>query len=257
MIGVAEVVPALLLAVAVLLAAGPQLFGEPKSKRALTNIEICLDVSGSMVAKYGDGTRYDGAMKSLEDFLDFRKGDAFGLTFFGASVLHWCPLTSDASAVRCAPPFMRPEKLPSWLSGGTEIAAALRACKKVLENRPDGDRMIILITDGEAYDLYGNDTELIRQMTEARITVYAVIIGMDAIQSEIQSITAGTGAQAFLAGDPDTLKAVFRKIDQMQPTKMEKSIAEASDWFAPYCIAGLSLVACGVLSLFGIRYTPW
>jgi Ca-activated chloride channel family protein len=256
-IGVAETIPALLLALAVILAAGPQVFGEPKTKRALTNIEFCLDVSGSMVSQYGEATRYDAAMKSLEAFLDFRKGDAFGLTFFGASVLHWCPLTSDASAIRCSPPFMRPEAIPIWLSGGTEIAAALRACKKILETRPDGDRMIILITDGEAYDLFGNDSAIVKQMTEAKITVWAVIIGMEAIQSEIEAITNGTGGKAFLAGDPDTLQAVFKKIDQMQPTKMEKSIAEASDWFVPYCIAGLSLIGFSLLSLFGIRYTPW
>ena len=54
--------------------------------------------------KIGDGSRYDTAMKSLDDFLTYRKGDAFGLTFFGNNTLHWVPLTSDVSAIRCSPP---------------------------------------------------------------------------------------------------------------------------------------------------------
>ena len=68
-------------------------------------------------------------MAAINDFLDYREGDAFGLTFFGNSVLHWVPLTSDVSAFRCAPPFMRPDQIPSWF-GGTEIGKALLACRK-------------------------------------------------------------------------------------------------------------------------------
>src|SRR3984957_18566373 len=108
-LNLAESMPALILAVVVLLIAGPQRYGEPEAKRKLTNIQLCLDISGSMTAEFGDGSRYDTAMKSMNEFLGYRKGDAVGLTFFGNSVLHWCPLTSDTSALRCAPPFMRPE----------------------------------------------------------------------------------------------------------------------------------------------------
>src|SRR3954454_13668358 len=113
-----------------------------------------------MVAPSGDGSRYDTAMNSVQEFLDYRKGDAFGLTFFGNNVLHWVPLTSDISAIKCAPPFMRPENVPPWLAS-TEIGRALRACKKVLAQRQEGDRMIILVTDGDSYDLYGGEDQAI------------------------------------------------------------------------------------------------
>src|SRR4051812_41725764 len=148
----AESLPPLLLALAIVLLANPQRYGEPTEKRKLTNIEICLDISGSMTAEWGDGSRYDGAMRAVNEFVNYRKGDAVGLTFFGNSVLHWCPLTSDSSAVTCATPFMRPEKVPYWF-GGTEIGRALRSCKQVLVDRQDGDRMILLVTDGDSFDL--------------------------------------------------------------------------------------------------------
>jgi Ca-activated chloride channel family protein len=121
-------VPALILAVVIVLLAGPQQLSAPRTKRVLTNIEFCVDVSSSMRTPLGDGSRYDSSMKAIDSFLDIRKGDAFGLTFFGNNVLHWVPLTSDPSAIRCAPPFMKPENVPIWM-GGTMIGKALLACK--------------------------------------------------------------------------------------------------------------------------------
>src|SRR6185503_6249203 len=112
-----ESLPALILAVVILILAGPQAWSEPRTKRALTNIEFCVDVSGSMMAKFGEGDRYDASMAAINSFLDFRKGDAFGLTFFGNNVLHWVPLTTDPSAIKCAPPYMRPENAPPGFGG--------------------------------------------------------------------------------------------------------------------------------------------
>ena len=152
---VAESFPAITLALVVGILAGPQRWDEPQAKKVLTNIEFCVDVSGSMTASFGAGNRYDASMVAINEFLDYREGDAFGLTFFGNSVLHWVPLTTDVSAFRCAPPFMRPSKIPYWF-GGTEIGKALRACRKVLASREEGDRMIILISDGFSSDLAGN-----------------------------------------------------------------------------------------------------
>src|SRR5439155_25312129 len=122
----------------------------------LTNIQLCLDISGSMTAEFGDGSRYDAAAKAVDEFLNYRKGDAVGLTFFGNNFLHWCPLTSDTSAVRCAPPFMRPENVPPRF-GGTEIGRALRACKSVLMERQEGDSMNVQFKYGDRFELGGGN----------------------------------------------------------------------------------------------------
>lgn len=256
LVACAESVPPLVLAVAIFLLAGPQKYSEPEATRKLTNIELCLDISYSMVAEFGEGSRYDAAMKAVESFISYRKGDAVGLTFFGNSVLHWCPLTSDVSAIRCAPPFMRPENAPPWFNG-TEIGKALRACKSVLIRRQEGDRMIVLVTDGESFDLYGNAEPIAKEMRENNITVFAIIIGMTRIQDEIITITHGSGGEAFEAGDPEALKAVFKRIDQMKQAPLEKKLADTLDDFRPFCIAGLGLLGLAGLTAFGIRYTPW
>ena len=253
----AESLPALLLIVAILILAGPQRVGTPKSKRVMTNIEFCVDISGSMTAGMGEGSRYDVSMEAINEFLDYRDGDAFGLTFFGNSVLHWVPLTTDTSAIRCAAPFMRPEVAPPWF-GGTEIGKALRACREVLTAREEGDRMIILISDGYSFDLGGGQSdELARKLQDDNIVVYAVHIADSEVPGPIVNITSITGGEVFSPGDPEGVKAVFARIDQMQRTRMEKTVPETFDHFRPVCTAGLSLLGVCVLCLFGLRYTPW
>ena len=256
-VDLAETLPVLLVATAIVLLSGPQRLAEPHTRRLLTNIEFCVDISGSMTAGFGGGTRYDGAMKAINDFLDFRKGDAFGLTFFANNVIHWVPLTSDTSAVRCSPPFMRPETAPPWM-GGTEIGKALLACREVLRERQDGDRMIVLVSDGESSDLGGgNDMEIASKLRADNIVVYHIHVAEGDPPGDMANVTTTTGGAVFQAGDPGALRAVFERIDQMQQTKLEKVSTETLDDYEPWCWIGLSLLAASLLCAFGLRYTPW
>jgi Ca-activated chloride channel family protein len=257
MIGLAESLIPLLMAVVIFILAGPQRFSEPQTKRSLTNIEFCVDISGSMTAAFGDGNRYDASMKAINQFLDFRQGDAFGLTFFGNNYLHWVPLTTDTTAFRCATPFMRPESVPPWF-GGTEIGKALMACYKVLTAREEGDRMIVLVSDGYSSDLSdGSDMEIAQKMRGANIKVFAIHIADTTIPDSIVNITAATGGEVFDPADTESLAAVFQQIDALQQTKLEKVQTETMDDFWGYCVVGLSCLGLAVSSLFGVRYTPW
>ncbi len=249
--------PALVLAAAIVLLAGPLQWSEPRARRALTNIQFCLDVSGSMTADLGAGSRYDASMAAINGFLDYREGDAFGLTIFGNQVLHWIPLTSDPSAFRCATPFLRPERLPYWF-GGTEIGKALLACREVLQSRAEGDRMIILVSDGYSFDLAGGNDEVVaRKLREAGIVCYAIHVADSAPPLELETIAGGTGGRVFAAGAPEVLTEVFRRIDAMQPVRIERTIPEAMDRFAPVSAAALGLLALTLLTGLGLRYTPW
>jgi Ca-activated chloride channel homolog len=257
LINLAESLPAVVLALVILLLAGPLRLGEPKTKRALTNIELCVDVSGSMTTPFGDATRYDTSMRAINDFLDYRKGDAFGLTFFGNNYLHWVPLTSDVSAIRCAPPFMRPEIAPPWMNG-TEIGRALLGCKKVLMERQEGDRMIVMITDGDSYDFSGgNDLVVAKELRDANIVCYSIHVSDEVVPGEIANVTQLTGGEVYAPDDADALAKVFRKIDEMVPAKLEKTLPESLDFFWPFSIAALSLLGLWVVAQLGLRYTPW
>ena len=74
---------------------------------------------------------------------------------------------------------------------------------------------------------------------------------------EIVNITSLTGGEVFNPGDPDALSRVFQRIDEMQETRLEKTRAEAIDDYWTFCVVGLCVLGAAVLSLFGLRYTPW
>ncbi|MEO5912941.1 MAG: VWA domain-containing protein [Luteolibacter sp.] len=253
----ADLLPLLLLTTAIFILAGPRRFEQPRSEREMTNILFCLDVSGSMTSPFGSGTRYDAAMGAVNDFISFRKGDAFGLTVFGSSVLNWVPLTNDVSAFKCAPPFLRPENLPPWF-GGTMIGMALRAAEKTMLAGDSGDRMIVLITDGESYDLEnGQDVAIAQSLKANGIKLYDVHVAEGGVPDTVGVIASITGGEVFSAGDPGTLKAIFAKIDEMQKAPMKRVTPDPVDFFEPFSMAGLGIGAMYLLTLFGLRHTPW
>ena len=254
----AHSLPALLLAVAILILAGPRRWGMPQDKRVMTNIEFVIDVSGSMLASYGTGNRYDAAMASVLDFIKQRSGDAFGLIVFGDSILEWVPLTNDPSAMNSAPEFLNPMKLPPWFSSGTSIGKALEHALKVVAAREEGDRMIILLTDGYSFDLAGGNDEIIAaKLKKAGIQVFCVHIDGSAPPAEVTYIAQSTGGQVFGAGDPQALTTVFQSIDAMKKARIEKVTAESQDDFKPLSLAGGGLLLTAMLSAFGLRYSPW
>lgn len=248
----------LMLAAAIILLAGPRHLDVPKEKRELTNIEFCLDLSGSMMVQMGPGTRYDAAMDSINGFVADREGDAFGLTVFGDNAEHWIPLTTDASAFRCAKPFLNPGRLPPGYGGGTMIGLGLRKCHEVLVTRETGDRMIILVSDGDSFDLgSGQEEEIGRMMRDDNIKVHAIHIGAGRTPPEVSTITNISGGESFSPGDRQGLQSVFRQIDAMEVADLSRSYAEVLDWFGPFSIAGLSFLGLSLISLLGLRYTPW
>ena len=256
-LSVTTLFPALLLAVAVVMLAGPRRLAVPENERVLSNIYFCLDVSGSMTSPFGDGSRYDAAMNAIKEFTTFRKGDAFGLTIFGNEVLHWVPLTQDLSAIRFSTPFLRPDKMPPWF-GGTQIGKALRACRRVLAAKPEGDRMIILVSDGMSADLFGGQAEEIgNELSLDKITLFYIHAAEGSPQPECETIAAATGGAVFAASDPFSLREIFRRIDSMQPAKVKPGAPEFADFLWPLALIGLGVLGLQVTGQFGLRYTPW
>ncbi len=248
----------MILAMAIVILAGPRHLSVPKAKRELTNIEFCLDLSGSMMANFGSETRYEVAMNSINEFVEMREGDAFGMTVFGDNANHWIPLTTDASAFRCAKPFLNPRRLPPGYGGGTMIGKGLRKCQETLITRETGDRMIILVSDGASFDLRnGEEEEIARSLREDNIVVYSIHIGGGMSPPEVSTVTNITGGASFSPDNQQALQDVFRRIDQMQVAEMKQSYAEVLDWFKPFSIAGLVFIGFSMIGLLGLRYTPW
>lgn len=258
-VNLVETLPALLLAIAILILAGPRRPAPPENERILNNIVLCLDMSGSMSMRFGASTRFEAAVKAARQFCEYRKGDAFGLTVFGTEYLHWFPPTKELSAIENALPFIEPARRLPWF-GGTMIANALDGCKQRLARTPEGDRAIILITDGGSGDFSGGrDREIAQQLAAQRIRVFTILIGSDSgfgIDG-IYTIAAYTSGKVFQAGDAGALAAVFREIDRMQKAKFKPVTADWVDYYRPLSFAGLIIAGLWGLGRLGLRYTPW
>jgi Ca-activated chloride channel family protein len=257
----AGVLPAAVLAVVLLILAGPQIVNPPKEVRSLTNIEIVLDVSGSMSARFPSGkvdaTRYTAAMDAITAFAEQRSGDAAGLTIFGNEVLRWLPLTKDLRAIKNAAPFVDPSKVPPEL-GGTRVAHAVKYAHQVLVNQPAGDRLIVLLTDGESPDLSGGaGIELANQLKADGVVVYAINVGGGQAPQGLADVAIPTGGGVFNATDANSLSGVFSHINAMQPARVTQGASEVVTNATPFVIAAMLLLGLHQACLFGLRFTPW
>ena len=92
---------------------------------------------------------------------------------------------------------------------GRFILETLREVRKILVGRPEGDRMIILISDGQSSDLSGGAAAKIGQELAAdNITTFYIHAAEGSPQDETFTLASLTGGQAFAAGDPSARQAV-------------------------------------------------
>lgn len=253
----AALLPALLLAVAIVLLARPIRPDQPTEERVLTNIEFVMDVSGSMTSEFGEGTRFDGSLVAIDAFTTHRRGDAFGLTIFGDEVLHWTPLTKDLEAIRLAAPFLRPESMPPQF-GGTEIGKALRATLQQVRRRGQSEGLIVLVSDGQSGDLHGGAARQVGvELAAAGVVLYAIHVGDEQVPTDLYDLTIPSGGQVFAARNPAALQAVFAHIDRLQPVRLRPTAPRQIDTCSLPALIGLALTGFFGCCSFAVRYTPW
>ncbi|QDU92858.1 vWA domain-containing protein [Lignipirellula cremea] len=263
---IANLAPYSLLAAALLLLAQPLEEGPPSHPTQVTNIQIALDTSGSMNEAFGDRvkadgnqfTRFDAAMEAIDQFTQRREGDAFGLSIFTRKVIHWAPLTTDLSAIRLSTPFVRPGAFPLEWWDGTLIGNAILTCADLLEERSEGDRMLILLTDGESSDLQGElALQAGQKLQEKNITLYAISVRAESYSEDLSRVCELSGGRLFESGDVPALQAVFQEIDQLQRAKLASAQTRWLQFDRPFAWAGLFLLALQQLAALGLRYAPW
>ena len=251
--------PPMVLAAVLLLLAGPQRMAQPERRRQVTNIQLLLDVSGSMgwPMASGGGTRYETAMEAISRFTSQRKGDSCGLTIFGGETIHWTPLTKDLDAISRATPFLDPSRMPIHMRS-TMIAKALRSCTSLLSDQEEGDKLIILVSDGQSADFRGGTAATVGiELFDAGIILYAIHIGDGAAPGELYEAVQPTGGRVFAAHDSAGLQEIFDHIDRMQPAQLKPAAPEPVDYFQPFAWVGLACLCLHQLFLFKLRVTPW
>jgi Ca-activated chloride channel family protein len=227
------------------------------------DIVIALDVSGSMSAEdFHPENRLAVAKEEAKRFVYGRKNDRIGLVVFAKKSFTQCPLTLDYDILTGLMQDIHIGILPDGTAIGMGIANAVNRLRESTAK----SKVIILLTDGE------NNSGNIDPVTAAQlakgygIKIYTIGIGKDTLvpfpvndpifgkryiqaqfkvdEKMLSEIANITGGMFFMARDPNSLHAIYQKIDQMEKTKLLVKHYESLNEIFPYFLmAGILLLA--------------
>jgi len=222
-------------------AAKPMWIGDPVNIPVSgRDLMLAVDLSGSMEADdfvlNGNRVNRLTAVKNVAgDFIQRRQGDRIGLILFGKRAYVQTPLTFDRTTVR----YMLNEAEIGLAGKETAIGDGIGLAVKRLRDRPEGSRVLILLTDG------ANTAGEIAPLKAAELAkglglkIYTIGVGADSM--EVQSffgtrrinpsadldeetltrVAALTGGAYFRAKDTKGLEAIYKAIDELEPTMQD------------------------------------
>ncbi len=192
-------------------AARPQWTGEPITLPTTgRDLMLAVDISGSMGTEdmqLADQLvdRLTVVKQVVADFVSARQGDRVGLILFGTNAYLQAPLTFDLASVE-----RLLNEAPVGIAGGkTAVGDAIGLAVKRLRTRPDGDRVLILLTDG------ANNVGEVAPAKAAELAAAEAIriytIGVGAEQMRMPGIFGALGSRLINPSaelDEDTLTAI-------------------------------------------------
>ncbi len=225
----------------VLALARPQHVGEqiqlPVSGRDLM---LVVDISPSMdeqdmVIQGRSINRLQAVKVVLDDFITRRQGDRLGLILFGTEPYVQVPLTFDLATVRT---LMRESGL-GMAGRATAIGDAVGLAIKRLRDRPQEQRVVVLLTDGA--NTAGEITpDKATEIAEAAgVRLYTIGIGAESMvqrgflgsrrvnpsrdldEALLTRMAEQTGGQYFRARSLPELELIYETINQLEAIELE------------------------------------
>ncbi|MBI1195229.1 MAG: VWA domain-containing protein [Gammaproteobacteria bacterium] len=230
------------------------------------DLMLAVDLSGSMqtpdfVIENQQVDRLSAVKKIAGDFIERRVGDRLGLILFGLHAYVQAPLTFDRKTIDT----LLQESAIGLAGQQTAIGEAIGLAVKELKRHPDGNKVLILLTDG------ANDAGEVDPLAAAQLaakeglTIYTIGIGADSMlvrslfgaqrvnpsqgldEDTLKTVAEATGGQYFRARDVGELNKIYGVIDRLQPVDREHQTfrPERALFFWPLGIA--MILAAAVL----------
>lgn len=215
--------------------ARPQQLGEPVTPpQQGRQMMLAVDVSGSMSEPdmmLGNQVvqRLSAAKAVLADFLDRRAGDRVGLLIFGERAYTLTPITADLTTVRN----QLTDSEVGLAGRDTAIGDAIALAVKRLREQPEGQRVLILLTDGVSNAGVLQPLRAAELAKAEGVRVYPVAFGGDGGMSlfgvqiaagddpvdeaTLRRIAELTGGRAFRARNTDELAGIYAELDRLEP----------------------------------------
>lgn len=156
--------------------AGPRwgLASRSAESRAL-NVAFVMDISRSMLASDAEPDRLTRSVRVARRLVQDLGGDRLSLIAFAQRAYLLSPLTLDQSALAVQLDALDPSVASE---GGSSLGDALTLAKQVLVGATEGgDRVVILFTDGEAFDGAASVNAAARALANDRIALVTVPVG--------------------------------------------------------------------------------
>ncbi len=224
-------------------AARPQMLGEVDTPpRQARQMLLAVDLSGSMSEpdmRLGmqPVDRLTAAKAVISDFLQRRQGDRVGLLVFGQRAYMLTPLTLDRDSVRTQ---LR-DSVAGLAGRETALGDAIGLAVKRLREQPDGQRVLVLLTDGvnTAGVLDPRTAAELAQAEGVRVHTIAFggagaggfsVFGMqvqvpqateDVDEDTLRTVATLTGGRFFRARDTGELAGIYAELDRLDPVKVD------------------------------------
>jgi Ca-activated chloride channel homolog len=255
-------------ALLVFAAARPQWLGPPEDvPRSGRDLMLAVDTSGSMSIEDmqlggSPAPRFAAIQAIASDFIKRRQGDRVGLILFGTRAYLLVPLTFDLKTVG-----RQLSDATIGLAGReTAIGDALGLAVKRLRDRPEDQRVLILLTDGVNTAGELDPRKAIELAAANHVRVYTIGIGAEALRVDslfgsrivnpsadldeamLRRMAEATGGRYFRARNSDELADVYRTIDQLEPVADTKeSLRPVDEWYWAPLAASLATAALAFL----------
>ena len=202
------------------------------------DIMLTMDISTSMLAMDFQPNRVEAAKEVAMRFVANRPNDNIGLVVFAGESFTACPLTQDHATLINRLRSMTPGIIEDQTAIGSGIATAIGRLKESKAK----SKVIILLTDG------ANNTGNISPKMAADlaktfgISIYTIGVGsgageapypietpfgtvvrnmpVDLDEPTMRQIAEISGGAYFRATDNESLSAIYKKIDQLEKTKL-------------------------------------
>jgi Ca-activated chloride channel family protein len=243
---------------------------------------IGLDVSQSMLAEDLKPNRLARAKLEISELMDRLEGNELGLVVFAGAAYIQFPLTSDFATAR----FFLESAHPGMISrSSTNLGEAIRVAMTGFNEERASQKVIIMLTDGEATEVTEDAMQMAQEAAEAGIVIYAIGFGspdgspipeyddlgnltgykqdrqgetvLTALdETGLQQIALATNGQYFrAAADGREVGFLADAIGQLQTGELESRFEtrgiERFQWFL-----GLAILALIIIELIPDRITP-
>ena len=205
------------------------------------DLMLAIDLSGSMqiedfVINGHPVNRLTAIKKIAGEFIERRVGDRIGLILFGSQAYVQTPLTFDRKTVNT----LLQESAIGLAGEQTAIGDAIGLAVKRLIQNPQGNKVLILLTDGASNAGAVQPIKAAELAAKEGLTIYTIGIGADEMlvnsmfgsqrvnpsadmdEKTLTAIAKETGGRYFRARDTKQLNQIYSALDKLQPIIQDK-----------------------------------